>query len=164
MGRCYNIIFDSTLFSGGANNKRRIYATNWAGVLPENKAFKVKFTFMSETDTFAPILLGTVPVLRCALGQTDTNANLTTNATSFTTSNALGFLKIALLPSSNVASTTDEGYLLAEYTTNAPIYLKTRPTSSSLEVEIHNGLSNVNYTTDIPDYIFTLHFEEVDYD
>ena len=162
MGRCYNFMFDSTLFSGGSNNKKRHYTTNWQSVLPENKAFKVSFTFMSETDTAAAIPFTQLPVLRCNLGQSDTNANLTTNATSFSTTNTLGFLKLVLLPSNNVATTVDEGYLLAEYTTNPPIYLKERPSNSQIEVEIHNGLTTTNYTTDIPDYIFTLHFEEVD--
>ena len=167
MGKCYNFMFDSTFHTtagGGGTNKTRKYATNWQSVLPENKAFKVSFTFMSETDLLSLIPLVFVPVVRCNLGQSDTNANLSLSATSFSTTNALGFLKLVLLPSNNIASSSDEGYLLAEHTTNPPIYLKQRPSSSHIEVEIHNGLTNTNYTTDIPDYIFTLHFEEVDYD
>jgi hypothetical protein len=163
MGKCYNFMFDSTLFSGGANNKKRHYTTNWQSILPENKAFKVSFAFISETDTVGAVIPFTqLPVVRCYLGQSDTNANLSLNATSFSTTNALGFLKLALLPSSNAAATVDRGYLLAEHTTNPPIYLEQRPSNSQIEVEIHNGLTSTNYTDTIPDYIFTLHFEEVD--
>jgi hypothetical protein len=165
MGKCYNFMFDSTFHTtagGAGTNKTRKYATNWQSVLPENKSFKVSFTFMSESDTASVITFTHIPVLRCNLGQTDTNANLSLSATSFNTTNALGFLKLVLLPSNNVAAAVDEGYLLAEHTTNPPIYLKQRPTSSHIEVEIHNGLTNTNYGDTIPDYIFTLHFEEVD--
>lgn len=164
MGKCYNFMFDSTFYAGGATNKGRIYATNWAGVLPENKAFKVSFTFMSRNDTIAPIVLGTVPIVRCNLGQSDTNANLSLTSTSFSTTNALGYLKLGLLSSNNAPSTVDEGYFLAEYNTNPPIYLNQRPSSSTITVEIHNGLTNTNLTDTMPDYVFTLHFEEVDYD
>ena len=163
MGKCYNFMFDSTFFAGGVNNKRRIYTTNWLGVLPENKSFKVTFTFISETDLLSNISFVSIPIVRCNLEQSNTFANLSLNATSFTTTNALGFLKLGPLPSNNVSTNTDEGFLFADYTTNAPIYLKSRPTNSNLEVEIHNGLTNTNYVTDIPDYVITLHFEEEDY-
>jgi hypothetical protein len=161
MGKCYNFLFDSTLNSGGANNKRRHYATNWASVLPEGKKFKVSFTFCSESDSVVgSITFITVPVLRCNLGQSSTYANLSTNSPAFSTTNALGFLKLVPLPSNNVAATADEGYLLADRNTNSPIYLEARPQNPMLEIEIHDGLTETNYASTIPDYICTLHFEE----
>lgn len=163
MGKCYNFFFDSTLNSGGANNSRRLYATNWASVLPDNKAFKVSFTFCTESDTASVLAFITVPVIRTNLGQSSSFANLTTNSTAFSTLNALGFAKMALLPSNNIVGTVDEGYLLAEHSTNPPTYLKRRPQNSILEVEIHVGLTGTNYI-DVPDYVFTLHFEEYDYE
>jgi hypothetical protein len=164
MGKCYNFVFDSNFNTGGATTSRRTYATNWLGVLPENKSFKVSFSFMSETDASSATAIGFthVPILRCNLGQSNTFANLASNATSFATTNTLGFLKFQLLPSGNVAGTADRCYLVADNTTNAPIYIKQRPSNSSLEVEIHNGLTNTNFTN-IPDYVLTLHFEEEDY-
>jgi len=156
-------MFDSTLNAGGTNNKKRTYTTNWTSILPENKSFKVSFAFVSETDDLAVISFINVPIIRCSLGQSNTYANLTTNATAFTTTNALGFLRLVPMPSNNVAPVTDEGYLLAEMKSNPPIYLNQRPSNSTLEVEIHDGLSNINYVSSIPDYVLTLHFEEVDY-
>jgi hypothetical protein len=166
MGKCYNFMFDSTFHTtagGAGTNKTRKYATNWEGVLPENKSFKVRFTFMSRNDGVSPITLVTVPVLKCNLGQNDTNGNLSLSATSFSTTNALGYLKLVAMPALG-GGAQEESYLLAEYNTNPPIYLKQRPSSSHIEVEIHNGLTNTNFTNDVPNYVFTLHFEEVDYD
>jgi len=160
MGKCYNFMFDSTLNSGGASNKRRHYATNWASVLPEGKKFKVSFTFCSETDLISNISFVSVPVLRCNLGQSSTYANLSINSTAFSTTNALGFLKLVPLPSNNAAGSVDEGYLLAERNTNPYTYLDTRPQNPMLEIEIHDGLTTTNYVSDIPEYICTLHFEE----
>jgi hypothetical protein len=161
MGKCYNFMFDSLYNAGGTNNKKRIYTTNWDGVLPLDKSFKVSFSFVSETDDLAVINFTNVPILRCNLGQSNTYANLSTNATAFSTSNALGFLRLVPMPSNNVAATVDEGYLLAEMKTNPPIYLLQRPSNSTLEVEIHDGLSNTNYVNSIPEYVLTIHFEEI---
>lgn len=164
MGKCYNFMFDSLYNAGGTNNKRRIYTTNWTSILPENKSFKVSFSFVSETDDLAIINFTNVPIVRCNLGQSNTYANLSSNATSFTTTNALGFLRLVPMPSNNIASTVDDGYLLAEQKTNPPIYLLQRPSNSTLEIEIHDGLSNTNYVNSIPEYVLTIHFEEVEYD
>ena len=161
MGKCYNFFFDSTLNSGGANNSRRLYATNWSSVLPSDKEFRVTFAFCSESDIASPIPFNTIPVIRTNLGQSSSFANLTTNSSSFSTLNALGFAKIALIASNNITATVDENYLLAEHTTNPPTYLKSRPQNSLLEVEIHIGLTGTNYI-DVPDYILILHFEECD--
>lgn len=162
MGKCYNFLFDSTLNSGGANNKRRLYATNWSSVLPEGKKFKVCFTFCSVTDVGSIVGFATVPVLRCNLGQSCTFANLSTNSAAFSTTNVLGFLKLVSLPSNNIVAADDNGYLLAERTTNPYTYLETRPQNPLLEIEIHDGLTGVNYFSSIPDYVCTLHFEECD--
>jgi hypothetical protein len=155
-------MFDSTLHTSGGNNSRRIYTSNWASILPNDKSFNVSFSFMSATDAVLgviPVLF--IPILKCNLGQNTTFANLTSLSSAFTTTNALGFLKVALVPSNNIASTDDNAYLVADITTNPSIYLKSRPTNSTLEVEIHNGLTNTNYVN-IPDYVLTLHFEECD--
>jgi hypothetical protein len=69
----------------------------------------------------------------------------------------MGFLKIQPLAGATNA------YYYADITTNAPIYLRERPSSSLLEIELHEGTSTVNYTTPVPsDYILTLSFEECD--
>lgn len=155
MGKCYNFSFDSAFFTGGGNNNKRTYATNWTSVLPENKAFKVSFSYMSETAVLPDAI---VMCIKTNLGQSNSFANVSPS-TSLDTINFLGFLKIQPL-----AGTTN-AYYYADFTTNPPIYLKQRPSSSLLEVEIHEGLTNTNYTTPVPsDYVITLHFEEVDYD
>lgn len=155
MGKSYNISFDSAFFTGGGNNNKRTYATNWSSVLPENKSFKVSFTYMSETGVLPDAI---VMCIRANLGQSNSFANISPS-TSLDTNNFLGFLKIQTL-----AGTTN-AYYYADLTTNAPIYLKSRPTSSLLEIELHEGLTTTNYTTPVPsDYVITFHFVEVDDD
>ena len=152
MGKCYNVSFDSTFFYGGGNNNKRTYVTNWDAVLPANKSFKVRFTYMSETAV-APDAI--VMCLRANLGQSNSFVNVSPS-TSLNTNYFMGFLKIQPL-----AGTTN-AYYYADFNTNAPIYLKQRPTNTILEVEIHEGLSAVNYTSPVPsDYVITFHFEEI---
>jgi hypothetical protein len=151
MGKCYNFSFDSAFFFGGANNSRRTYTTNWASVLPEKKAFKVSFAYMSEVGVLPDAI---VMCLRTNLGQSNSYSNISPS-TSFDSTNLLGFLKIDPLAVSS--------FYYADYKTNPPIYLNERPTNSILEVELHEGLSTVNYSTPVPsDYVLILHFEEVD--
>jgi len=153
MGKCYNFSFDSAFFLGGGNNNKRTFATNWSSVLPENKSFKVSFSYMSETGVLPDAV---VMCLKLNLGQSNSFSNVSPSL-SLDTSNFLGFLKIQPLAGATNA------YYYADFTTNPPIYLKQRPSSQSLEVEIHDGLTSTNYTTPIPsDYILTLHFEESD--
>lgn len=153
MGKCYNFSFDSAFFYGGGNNNKRTFVTNWASVLPEKKAFKVSFAFMSETGVLPDAI---IMCLKTNLGQSNSFSNVSPS-TSFDTTNFLGFLKIQTL-----AGTTN-AYYYSDFKTNPSIYLKERPTNTTLEVELHEGLSSVNYTTPVPsDYILTLHFEEVD--
>lgn len=154
MGKCYNVSFDSAFFTGGGNNNKRTYATNWSSILPNNKSFKVSFSFMSETGVLPDAIIACV---KCNLGQTNSFTNISPS-TSLDTTNFLGYLRISPIQGGTNA------YYFAEQKTNPPIYLNSRPTNSTLEVEIHEGLTNTNYTTPIPpDYVITLHFEEVDY-
>jgi hypothetical protein len=153
MGKCYNVSFDSAFFTGGGNNNKRTYATNWTSVLPANKAFKVSFSFMSETAVLPNAI---VMCLDVNLGQSNSYATISPSLL-LATNYFMGFLKIQPL-----AGTTN-AYYYADHTTNAPIYLAQRPTATFLEIELHEGLSNVNYTTPVPsDYVITFHFEEYD--
>jgi hypothetical protein len=154
MGKCYNFVFESAAATLGANNNKKQFVTNWSSVLPENKSFKVRFSYMSETGILPDAL---VMCLKCNLGGNNTYTNATPS-NAFDTINFMGFLKIQPL-----AGTTN-AYYYADITTNAPVYLKQRPSNSFLEVELHEGTSTVNYNTPVPsDYILTLHFEEEDY-
>ena len=153
MGKCYNFSFDSAFFYGGGNNNKRTFTTNWAAVLPEQKAFKVSFSYMSETAVLPDAI---IMCIKTNLGQSNSFTNVSPS-TSLDTTNFLGFLKIQPLAGATNA------YYYADFKTNPPIYLKQRPNNTLLEVEIHEGLTNVNYTSPVPsDYIITLHFEEVD--
>ena len=151
--KVYNFVFESAAASGGAANNRRQFITNWSSVLPKDKSFYVRFSYMSETGVLPNAL---VMCLKCNLGQT----NVYTQATpsnAFSNLNFMGFLKIQPLAGATNA------YYYADITTNAPIYLRERPSISHLEIEIHEGTSTVNYTTPVPsDYILTLSFEECD--
>ena len=154
MGKCYTISFDSAFFTGGTTNNKRTYATNWASVLPEKKAFKVSFSYMSETGVLPDTI---VMCIKLNLGQSKSFMNLSPS-NSLDTTNFAGFLKIQPITGSITTA-----YYYSDFQTNPPIYLNERPTNSLLEVELHEGLSTINYTTPVPsDYILTLYFEEVD--
>jgi hypothetical protein len=153
MGKCYNFVFESAAATGGANNNKRQFITNWSSVLPNNKSFNVRFTYMSETGVLPD---ANIMCLKSNLGQNTTFTNATPS-NSFDTINFMGFLKIQPLAG------TVNAYYYADYTTNAPTYLKQRPSGNILEIELHEGTSNVNFTGPIPsDYIITFNFEEVD--
>jgi hypothetical protein len=154
MGKCYNLSFDSTSYFGGLNNNKRTYFVDW-GFLPNNKAFKVRFSYMSVAAT---TILNTSSVmsLHINLGSSD---NFWANATGSTISTQnLGCLRVG-----TTAGGTN-GYYYAELESNTPIYIKSKPCENNVEVELHSGLSVfLNYNTPIPtEYILTLNFEEVD--
>jgi hypothetical protein len=148
MGKLYNVSFDSTLAYGGANNNKRTYVTNWASILPPDKAFKVTFSFSAA---FVVIVNAEVMTLQMDLGQAYSFAAGTsqTNSTRF-----IGYI--------SHSGTGVNGYYNASSTTNPPIYIDKRPSSNITEVAIHEGLSNINFTDPLPgNYVLTLCFEEL---
>jgi hypothetical protein len=150
MGKTYTVAFDSTLSYGGANNNKRTYYTNWSALLPKDTAFNVTFSFTSADvvyDAASPVLC-----LSANLGQT---CAVIASSTAFRTSNVIGSLQVDSSTKFYYASTT----------TNPPIYIKTLPSVTFLEVELHNGLTGANFNTPVPaDYVLMLSFEECDHD
>ena len=153
MGKCYTLSFDSQYSYGGANNNRRTYVVDWS-FLPINGKFKVTFSYMSEAiDTVD----GDINVM-CLMVNLGQSSNFwSNNSTGLQSTQYVGNLKIAL--SSGAALF---GYYFADINSNPPIYLDQRPSQNILEIQLHDGLTGVNYTTPIPgDYILTLCFEEI---
>lgn len=151
MGKCYTLSFDSTNFLSGTNNNKRTYYVDWT-FLPIGKRFKVTFSYMSLSDTDN---LGStyVMTLNLNLGQTSNFAS----STGMQMTQYVGNLKLAV----PVGSTL--GYYYADVNSNPPIYLEQRPAQNNFEVQLHVGLSGVNYNTPVPaDYVLTLSFEEAD--
>ena len=152
MGKIYNVSFDSTNFEGGANNTRRVYVTNWASILPDDKAFKVTFSYMSATAT-VPSPNTIVMTLQVDLGQSCSFAG---GANAFRSTTFLGSIPIT--------SIAADEYYSATTTTNPPVYIRTRPQNNLTTVHLHNGLTQTNFTTPQPgDYVLTLCFEEIEY-
>ena len=148
MGKCYNLTFDSTDFYGGANNNKRTYFVNWS-FLPNDKSYKVTFSYMSVASTNVDGLTAVMSLL-LNLGATDSffADNTGINSTQF-----MGNLKVASVGTNN--------YFFADKTTNQEIYLNSRPTQNVLEVQLHQGLSGTNFANPVPtNYVLTLCFEE----
>ena len=154
MGKCYTISFDSHYFYGGGGNNRRTYLVNWDSILPKHKRFKVKFSYMSDADV---LNIGTVSTMSLLLNLGQSNNFWSNNTNGIQSSQYIGSLRIA------VTADGTRGYYYADTESNPPIYLNERPSQTTLEVQLHDGLSGSNYTNPVPvDYVLTVSFEEED--
>lgn len=148
MGRCYNVVFDSSEpYIGGATPASDTYFVNWDAIMPD-KAYKVSFSFMSEVA----LLTGTVVMgIQMNLGGNDVYTCVSGNSRTI---NYLGNAH-----SSDMAALH---YMNASVNDNPPIYLSQRPNNNVITVSLTNGATNTLFTTPDPsDYVLILHFEEM---
>jgi hypothetical protein len=155
MGRCYNIVFDSTVSynSAATTNANRSYFINWDALMPD-KAYKVSFSFMSEVAA----LTGTVIMgIQANLGGNDVYAagsNGSSGASMY-----LGTAHSADLFSTAIVGTN--AYMHAGLLDNPQLYLSQRPAQNLVSILLTNGLTLTPYATPAPaDYALILHFEE----
>jgi len=150
MGRCYNIVFDSTVSydSGSTTNANRAYFINWDGLMPLG-AYKVSFSFMSEVA----LLTGTVVMgIQANLGGNDVYA-------AGSNGNAATSMYLGSAHSSDMAALH---YMNASVPDNLPLYLSQRPSQNLVTILLTNGILLTPYATPAPaDYVLILHFEEV---
>ena len=148
MGKTYTVSFDSTSSLSGTNNSNRSFVTNWDSILPEGKEFKVSFSYMSAATVVAN---GVIMALHVNVGQTTAFA---ASGGPLASTRFMGYL---LIGSDNVSE-----YYYATTTTNHPMYIKSRPPSSTTEISLEQGLTQTNYALPVPsDYVLTIFFEEL---
>jgi hypothetical protein len=95
MGKCYTISFDSHYYYGGAANNRRTYLVNWDSILPKDKRFKVKFSYMSDADV---LNIGTVSTMSLLLNLGQSNNFWSNNTTGIQSTQYMGSLRIGSMP------------------------------------------------------------------
>lgn len=147
MGKCYNVVLDSTLaYSGGATLATLNYFVNWAAIMP-NKPYKVTFSFVSAVA----LLTGTVVM--------GIKANLGTNMVFAPEDGATpSSLYLGTAHSSDMAALH---YMNASFQDNPPLYINERPNQNLLTILLTNGATNLLYTTPNPaEYVLILNFEE----
>lgn len=160
--KSYNIVLNSA--SETETNKGDItYNIDWS-ILPENTAFEVYFTLISNVVSVTTTGSTPVPCVYADLGTSNTfepsKTNIVANATQYLGSLCLNGI------GSNTFFRTDE-------TMNPPTYLHRRPTNNSFKVQMYlqgNTPSNPSATPTIwffstanmPNYIMTLKFYPVE--
>ena len=150
MGKCYTLSFDSDNGTGPVGQSS--FNVDWT-FLPLNKAFKVTFSYMSQSD--GAILGADVMTLVMNLGQSNNfNCNGSRQSTPY-----LGNFKIG-----RSSAPDNHGYYYADVNSNPPIYLEQRPSQNAIVVQINSGLlASTPFATPAPlPYVLTLAFEEVD--
>ena len=151
MGKCYNVVLDSNSeYISFLSNSANSYIVNWDALMPD-KAYKVSFSFITSTEAATDVnLMGIMVDLGC------NNTYVSNDAQSMSTSNFLGFAELK--------DSTNFHYYYANQTTNPPIYISRRPSTSPLMVQLTNGVNCLSaYSTPYVNmYILTLHFEEID--
>lgn len=149
MGRCYNIVFDSTVSYDSANttNANRAYFINWDGLMPLG-AYKVSFSFMSEVA----LLTGAVVMgIQANLGGNDVYA-------AGSNGSAGASMYLGSSHSSDIAALH---YMNCSTRDNPPLYLSQRPNQNLITIQLTNGILLTPYASPAPaDYVLILHFEE----
>lgn len=151
----YTVLFKSFTRVAGTTTTNAFYNIDWNGILPENTAFNVRFTFLSNTVNITSL---TAPVqILMTLGQH--HAYRMSASSSTISTNLLGFLVPPQL------STTT--FLQADNSTNNPIYIDQRPPNMNVQVIISSTVSpfaewvdNVGATIGAYDLVLT--FEPVE--
>ena len=149
MGKCYNIVCDSSFNVSQNGIGQTTYYFDWSK-LRNDKMYKVRFSYMSDdtTTTLSPVMT----IFH------DFNAGSTTYQAANGTANIIGLLG-NVFPDKHGAN----AYYSAKYTDNPPLMMY-RPTNSNFTISFRNGLTlNSLYSTPAPAaYVLMINFEECD--
>ena len=131
-----------------------MYNVDWS-ILPQNKSFKVGFTFLSTTVNITSFT--SIPILQVFLGDADTYRISTVGTTYAIFSNTIGLL------APNTLSTTT--FLRGDANANNKIFLRTRPNNNVLNVLLFTPTGGTwvdNVGAPVPSYVLVLTFETID--
>ena len=155
MGKIYTVSIGSGTRITGTTTTKADYNINWETVLPDNKSFKVGFSFISNTVNITS--LTSIPILAVDLGGANTNRINAVQGTYTNSTNTVGLL------SPHTLSTTT--YLRGEAHANNKIFIKSRPKHNVFNVLIFTTAGTEwtdNVGATIGDYVLILSFEEMD--
>ena len=150
----YTISIGSEARVASSSVSDALYNVDWF-ILPENKSFKVGFSFVSTTVNITS--LTSIPLLQVNLGDADTYRISTVGTTYAINSSTIG-----LLTPLTLSSTT---FLRGEANANNKVYLRTRPRNNILNVGLFTptGVFWVdNVGAPVPSYVLVLTFETID--
>ena len=122
MGRIHTFVFNGAASSQSLPAGRTVWYQDW-GVLPDNKAFKVTFSFLAVIQNINPPT--TVCNLFIDLGQYTPQATVTGNPPQ---AGYLGALSWTITAGAN------DKCLFASLDSNAPIYIATRPHNNQVKI------------------------------
>ncbi len=160
--RSYNVVLNIA-YDASITNKGNIdFYFDWS-ILPDDTAFEVYFTLMSNVISVTTTGTTPVPCIYADLGDSNTfepsKTNIFAKKTSF-----LGTLCLNAI-GSNTFFRTDE-------TMNPPIYLQTRPKNNKFKVQMYNQEATPSNsdtpliwffsTATMPNYILTLKFYPIE--
>ncbi len=160
--RSYNVVLNSAYDVTQTNKGNMEYFFDWS-ILPDNTAFEVYFTLMSNVVTVTTNSLTPVPCVYADLGDSNTfepsKINICAKKSSF-----LGCLTLNAM-GANSFFRTDE-------TLNPPMYLHTRPKNNKFKVQMYNQEATPANsdspliwffsTATMPNYVLTLKFYPVE--
>lgn len=150
----YNVVLNSNLKVAGSSTSNANYYFDWS-VLPQGK-YKLTWVFVGAPCDMNPLL--SIPMLEINLGQASVFRVDSTNVQA-TTTNCVGILTPNAL--------VDACYLFADLTTNAPIFLSSRPTNNEFNARIRTNDALSIFFLDsngepLPEYVLTLSLELVE--
>lgn len=147
--KSYNVVLNSTnKISSGASLSDCRFGMNW-GILPDGE-YEVHFTFISKVMN-----LSTTDVACINVNLGSSNVFQAGSNTSANTTNFLGVAKPYLV------STT--AFLLAEDSTNPPLFLNGRPRNNYIDVQINTNDNVTLYaptTGSMADWVLQLQFTQ----
>ena len=155
MGKIYTVSIGSGTRITGTTTTKADYNINWETVLPDNKSFKVGFSFISNTVNITS--LTSIPIIAVDLGGANTHRINAVQGTYTNSSNTVGIL------SPHTLSTTT--YLRGEAHSNNKSYIKSRPKHNVFNVLIFTTTGTEwtdNVGATIGNYVLILSFEEMD--
>jgi hypothetical protein len=132
MGKIYNVNLNYFSSNSGSETTNANYELDWYNLLPPNKAFKLTFSFQASINSVNNFRFPYITTN--ILGYSYANA---TNG--FNNSYILGTLKLYQAFSNNY------GYYCSSTTDNPPIYLDSRPTTSTLNVKILDNINRIPF-------------------
>ena len=131
MGKIYNVNLNYFSSNSGSETTNANYELDWYNLLPANKAFKLTFSFQASINSVNNFRFPYITTN--ILGYSYANA---TNG--YNNSYMLGTLKL-------YQAFSNYGYYCSTSTDNPPIYLDSRPTTSTLNVKILDNVNRVQF-------------------
>lgn len=151
----YQVNLDSSNKYAGTNNAQLTYAVDWS-FLPENKKFKVTFSFLHKKRSVSGGFSSNFTnYIECNFGSAFENYS----GSSVVEKRQNYFLGI-ILPKKVFLNNATENILCALPPHNKPVYIHSRPSNNFVTITIRQNtfaLSSV-----ISDYSMALFFEEID--